>query len=81
MVKSGIKNEEYRKRKPFYRSRFIDKDGNFKKYDKVVFTLGYPKGDDSERRLEFNNPHLREGEGNPKWGAEPGEIYYVITWD
>lgn len=51
------------------------------KYDTLVFTLGYPKANDPERRLEFNNPKIRIGEGKPEWGAEPGKKYFVITWD
>lgn len=52
----------------------------FKKFDTLVFTLGYPKADDTERRLVFKNPHIRIGEGKPEWGAEPGKQYFVITW-
>lgn len=51
------------------------------KLEKVVFTLGYPKADDTERRLEFNNPKIRIGEGRPEWGAEHGKTYFVITLD
>lgn len=47
---------------------------------KVVFTLGYPKADDTERRLEFKNPRIQIGKGRKEWGAEPGKIYFVITW-
>ena len=50
-------------------------------YDKLIFTLDYPKADDTERRLEFKNPKIRIGEGRPEWGAEPGKIYFVITWE
>lgn len=53
----------------------------FKKFDKVVFTLGYPKADDTSRRLEFKNPKIRIGTGRPEWGAEPGKNYFVITWE
>ncbi|MBR6448407.1 MAG: hypothetical protein IKS96_00425 [Fibrobacter sp.] len=49
--------------------------------DRLVFTLGYPKADDTERRLEFKNPRIRIDEGKPEWGAEPGKIYFVITWE
>lgn len=51
------------------------------KFDKIVFTLGYPKSDDAERRMEFNNPKIRIDEGKPEWGAEPGKKYFVITWE
>ena len=50
-------------------------------FDTLVFTLGYPKADDAERRLVFKNPSIRIGEGNPEWGAEAGVQYFVITWE
>jgi hypothetical protein len=52
-----------------------------KHFDSLVFTLGYPKADDTERRLEFKNPKIRIGEGRPEWGAKPGKLYFVITWE
>lgn len=51
------------------------------KVDHLVFTLGYPKADDTERRLVFRNPKIRIGEGKPEWGAEYGKQYFVITWE
>ncbi len=51
------------------------------KYDRLVFTLGYPKADDTERRLEFRNPKIRIGTGRTEWGAEYGKQYFVITWE
>lgn len=51
------------------------------KLEKIVFTLGYPKADDTERRLEFNYPKIRIGEGRPEWGAKHGKTYFVITWE
>ena len=53
----------------------------YKYFDTLVFTLGYPKAEDMERRLVFKNPRIRIGEGRPEWGAEPGKLYYVITWE
>ena len=50
-------------------------------YDKVVFTLGYPKSDDNTRRIEFKNPRIRIDYGKTEWGAIPGRKYFVITWD
>lgn len=51
------------------------------KYDVLEFSLGYPKADDTERRLEFKNPKIRIGQGKPEWGAEYGKQYFVITWE
>lgn len=50
-------------------------------FDRLVFTLGYPKADDTERRLEFKNPKIRIGTGRPEWGAEYGKQYFIITWE
>ena len=50
-------------------------------YDRLVFTLGYPKADDTKRRLVFKNPKIRIGTGRPEWGAEPGKLYFVISWE
>ena len=50
-------------------------------FDTLVFTLGYPKAEDTERRLIFKNPKIRTDTGNPDWGAESGKVYFVITWE
>lgn len=91
MIKSGEKKEEYRDGSmSFYwsnrlreRTKTSDgwKYGNFKQFDRIVFTLGYPKADDTERRLTFKNPKIRIGTGRTEWGAEPGKNYFVITWE
>lgn len=94
MIKAGVKKEEYREIKPYYTVRLTIQDSDdydlilsgeisatFQYFDRLVFTLGYPKADDTERRLEFNNPRIRIGTGRPEWGAEPGKNYFVITWE
>lgn len=91
MIKAGIKKEEYRDGSmSFYwanrlreRTKTSDgwKYGDFKHFDRLVFTLGYPRADDKDRRLEFKNPKIRIGTGKPEWGAETGKIYFVITWE
>lgn len=53
----------------------------FKKFEKVVFTLGYPKAEDTSRRLEFKNPKIRIDYGRAEWGAKMRTRYFVITWD
>lgn len=57
------------------------KETDITKYNKLVFTSGYPKANDNKRRIEFKNPRIRIGEGKPEWGAQPGKKYFVITWD
>ena len=90
MIKSGEKKEEYREIKPHYEKRFLEPissrlfingDTGVKPFDRLVFTLGYPKAGDTERRLTFKNPKIRIGTGNPEWGAEPGKNYFVISWE
>lgn len=61
--------------------RHVNNGDWVKSFDTLVFTLGYPKADDTERRLEFKNPKIRIGTGRPEWGAEPGKLYFVITWE
>lgn len=46
------------------------------------FTLGMPKkGSFPERHLVFQNPKIRIGTGKPEWGAKPGKLYFVTTWE
>lgn len=52
-----------------------------RQFSKVTFTLGYPKREDTSRRMTFNKPKIRIGTGKPEWGAEEGKKYFVITWD
>ena len=51
-----------------------------RKFTKLVLTLGYPSKTDSSRRLEFDEPSIRIGQGKPEWGAKPGVDYFIITW-
>lgn len=88
LIKSGIKKEEYRDLNDFWKKRLYESNditsGKWhlpKSFDTLVFTLGYPKADDTERRLVFKNPKIRIDTGNPEWGAESGKQYFVITWE
>lgn len=83
-IKSGEKKEEYRENSEYWQRRLYRSmdanDAEFKHFDRLVFTLGYPKSGDKERRLVFMNPKIRIGQGRPEWGAEPGKQYFVITF-
>ena len=83
-IKSGEKKEEYRENSEYWQRRlYRSMDANnaeFKHFDRLVFTLGYPKAGDKERRLVFKNPRIRIGTGRQEWGAEPGKQYFVITF-
>lgn len=43
VMATGEKTEEFRKPSKWIESRLFDKNGNFRKYDFVVFTNGYGK--------------------------------------
>ena len=88
MIKSGEKKEEYREINRYWIARLVSAmvplTGtvlSFTDFDSLVFTLGYPKAGDTERRLTFKNPKIRVGTGRSEWGAEPGKNYFVITWE
>lgn len=42
-IASGKKTIEYRENKPYWHSRLIDKNGDFKHFDVVIFKNGYSK--------------------------------------
>lgn len=50
----------------------------FKQFTHNVMTLGYPKKGDPERTKVFEHLGIEIRTGNLEWGAEPGEIYFVI---
>lgn len=86
MIKAGVKKEEYRAITPYWIKRLLenpeDKErAKFKSFDRLVFTLGYPKADDRERRLEFTGVNITICTGNKEWGAAPATPYFVITWE
>lgn len=75
MIKSGVKKEEYRAIKPYWIKRLF-----LRRFDSLVFTLGYPKADDFERRLVFERPEVFIHYGKPEWGAPIGKLCFVIRW-
>ena len=51
------------------------------KYDVLDFSLAYPSRAETDKWLTFKNPKIRIGTGLPEWGAEPGKLYFVISWE
>ena len=51
------------------------------KYDVLEFSLAYPSRAEKDKWLTFKNPRIRIGRGKPEWGAEPGKMYFVISWE
>jgi len=81
MIKSGIKKEEYRDLTKFYYSRLtktIDEKVVFKNFDIIEFTMGYPKKDETNRRIRYKFGGISIGKGNPLWGAKYGKEYFII---
>lgn len=46
-------------------------------YTHVQFSLGYPKRDDTSRRMTFELKGIEYREGREEWGAEKGKKYLV----
>lgn len=86
MILDGIKLEEYRERKPYWEKRFKeyfsygywgDDDGGWRfspQPKEIIFRNGYRKDAPEFTALVS----ITEKEGNPEWGAVPGEIYYTL---
>ncbi|XJC79898.1 ASCH domain-containing protein (plasmid) [Delftia tsuruhatensis] len=73
-IKAGEKWFEYRLCNDYWRKRLDEHDA----YDRIILTLGYPRRDDSERRL------TRPWRGyttatiiHPHFGPNPVEVYVI----
>ncbi len=54
----------------------------YHKFDTAHYAKGMPKkGTQPEKHIFFNNPKIKVCYGKPEWGAKPGKLYFVITWD
>lgn len=49
-----------------------------KNFENVVFANGYKK---DRKKIEFRKPKIDVRSGKEEWGAKPGKIYFVITWE
>src|SRR4051794_31806099 len=47
-IKAGVKPKEFRLHNEYWRKRLVGRA-----YDRVIITLGYPRADDTSRRLPF----------------------------
>ena len=88
MILAGIKKEEYRERKEYWKKRFVRyfgygyselPDGSFgwrflPGTKEVIFRNGYKKNAPEITALVS----ISEKEGNPEWVAKEGEIYYTL---
>ena len=49
-----------------------------KPFETNTMTLGYPKKTNKERVLKLEHKGISFGFGNPEWGADPNEVYFII---
>lgn len=68
LIEKGIKLEDYRKMNDYWFKRLSNKE-----YKYVRFSYGYTK-----RTMTFECKGIVWDTGNPEWGAEPGEVYFII---
>lgn len=93
MIVSGEKKEEYREIKPYYDSRLLTLFGAIVVDGDLLQGEVVPEEIRREpvQRIMFRNGYsanspaiitectLSIGEGKPKWGAVPGEKYYILS--
>jgi hypothetical protein len=72
-IKAGTKAEEFRLRNAYWKRRLEGRQ-----FSSVTLTLGYPKRNDSERRLVLPWRGMRVTTiTHPLFGAEPVEVYAI----
>lgn len=74
-IKAGIKKEEYRLCNEYWTKRLVNRENTF---HKLIITLGYPKKDDTDRRLIF--PYVgweRKTITHKHFGKKPVEVFAI----
>jgi hypothetical protein len=72
-IKSGAKPREYRLVTEYWTKRLVGRD-----YTQIVLTKGYPKRDDTERRLTLPyRGFVRETIQHPFFGPDPVEVFSI----
>lgn len=75
MISSNIKKEEYRTIKSYWKSRFLQKNGEYKNYDYIIFKNGYGKNSPSVK-VKCNG--IRKGFAVPEWSDNwQGEVFII----
>lgn len=78
-VKARIKKEEYRLANAYWTKRLV---GRKERFRNVVITCGYPKKDDTERRVTF--PYTgweRKTIQHKHFGSEPVDVFAIQLTD
>lgn len=72
-IKAGCKGEEYRLQNEYWTKRLVGRE-----YDRIVITLGYPKWNDWDRRLEFEwNGFKRISLTHPHFGPDEVQVFAI----
>ncbi|WP_313030384.1 ASCH domain-containing protein [Brucella sp.] len=77
-IKAGTKVEEYRLVTDYWTKRLHNMWGSKLSFDGIVLTKGYPKREDTERRIEL--PWLgfvRKTITHPHFGPNPVEVFAI----
>lgn len=74
-IRDGKKPFEFRLRNDYWTKRLVGRH-----YDTVVFTLGYPKKTDTDRRIVAPyRGYVLTTVVSPKWNNEPREVFAIYT--
>lgn len=74
-IKAGTKTEEYRLCNSYWERRLY---GRFGSYDRIILTLGYPRRDDTERRLVLPwRGFTIKTITHPHFGPDPVRVYAI----
>lgn len=75
MILEGIKKEEYREIKDYWKSRLMNDDGSFTEFSTIRFTNGYGS-DKPSFDIQCNG--IRIDTGIPEWGGSKETNVFVI---
>lgn len=72
-IRDGTKNEEFRLRNDYWRRRLLGRS-----FDRIVLTKGYPKRDDTSRRLVLPwRGYVYRTLTHPHFGPSPVEVFAI----
>lgn len=73
LIASGKKNEEYREMKLYWKKRLINKEGDRKEFDYIIFKNGYRK-DSPKMKVEWKGLTSRMFNGDLCYAIKLGKI-------
>lgn len=88
MIQEGVKKEEYREIKPYWKRRFenaglliydASDDMPEGKWSQTPFEVIFRNGYGNDKPEFHAEVTISEKTGRPEWGAEDGKKYYVLT--